>query len=171
MIHKWQKSTQIWQTGNFTSHIQNDSGTRKVQDFLLAARVTSADTTPMRRRTRCSVSGPKSSPTLPPSTPLASRCREENSLCCRSPMESLGRESCDDQCSSELANFGTPLGLCFKYGAFRWVANMHGNEAVGRQIVMFLAQVSPNERNSFEDICDSILNERSSVPAGKLWER
>ena len=54
---------------------------------------------------------------------------------------------------------------------FRWVANMHGNEAVGRQIVMFLAQVSPYERNSFEDIHDSILNECSSVPAGKLWER
>ena len=42
---------------------------------------------------------------------------------------------------------------------FRWVANMHGNEAVGRQIVMFLAQVPPNERNSFEDIHDSILND------------
>ena len=147
------------------------SGTRKVHDFLLAARVTSADTTPMRRRTRCSVSGPKSSPTLPPSTPLESRCREENSLYCRSLMESLGRESCDDQCSSELANFGTPLELCFKCGSFRWVANMHGNEAVGRQIVMFLAQVSPNERNSFEDIHDSMLYDCSSVPAGKLWER
>ena len=95
-----------------------ESSSASLHDFLLAARVTSADTTPMRRWTRCSVSGPKSSPTLPPSTPLESRCRAENSLYCRSPMESLGRESCDDQCSSELAIFGTPLELCFKYGFY-----------------------------------------------------
>ena len=66
----------------------------------IAAMATSAGITLMRRRMPCSTSGLRSSPTLLPSTPLASRCREGNFLYCRSPMELLGREICDDQCSS-----------------------------------------------------------------------
>ena len=155
MLYIWDKSTQIWQTGNFTWKILEPGKFISLHDFLFAAKVISADTTLMRRRMQCSVSGLKSTPTLLPSTQLASRCREENSLYCRSPMESLGREICDDQCSSESAIFGNPLEFkYFNFGFFRWVANMHGNEAVGRQIVMFLAQVPINERNLFKDIHD-----------------